>query len=212
MSLAENLPALAKLAKGVLPDWKSIFDETSPSGRFHVEGSKTGTKDGRRTFASGLTKVLWFAGAHTLPMFDSNTSEAVGARGRDKAAQAIDFYKKLEEDDWSVEQAVDVISEAAATVKLDWDFFPERFLDKLLFVKSLMNKEGFESRFLFAASMNRTAYLSTLQRAEAVNLNLLADRLSQKVTCLPKNWALNPCPPNSPSSPSPVSYRSCNPC
>ncbi len=164
-ALRQQLPKIAELHLQNPKDWKKIFDSTVPKAKanaaahFSIEGSKT-KGDASRAFVSGLTKVLWFAGTHDMPMFDSLTCRAVRAKGKTQADKAVHFYEVLEKD-WMYRELFVVLQKLASTATAGWCFFPERFIDKLLLIKGLPEGD-FEKRFLMGSAARRESYLNSL--------------------------------------------------
>ncbi len=169
--LLDQLPNIAKLHKKTPQDWKSIFQVTADikgPEPFFIQGSQTKQKTSRR-FVSGLTKVLWFAGAHQMPMFDSLTCNAVKPRGTSTTEKAIGFYQDLHTK-WDYGSAFNRLEAVGKAHMTNWHFAPERFIDKLLLIKGL-TKQNFENSFLMGKHDRRINYLELLSETSRNELN-----------------------------------------
>jgi hypothetical protein len=161
--LRERLPHVIQLCRNHFNDVDVMFKELLRLGNIGSATRKevsAADEAVSRLFVSGFTKVLWFGGAHSLPMFDSFTHKAIGIGGGNSIAKATLFYERLN-DTWKyaeVHSKLDAVKNI-----LSWDFFAERFIDKILLfhgaslyknAKPMMASEHAKNAYLCALSEN----------------------------------------------------------
>jgi len=180
-NLYQKLPKIAECHRLSPHDWKTIFQLTSEKSiktedrDLYIEGSPLTNRE-PRAFVSGLTKVLWFAGSHEMPMFDRFTCNAVRPAGDTQAAKAADYFTKLIKY-WGYQEVYDKINLSKINLELSWCFFPERFLDKILFLKGL-DRAGFADHALMGTQARRDIYLQSLSEVSREELKALCSSIS----------------------------------
>jgi hypothetical protein len=193
LQLMKSLPRISETHKKAPKDWESIFQVTNDccNHDLYIEGSQTRPKEGRpRVFISGLTKVLWFAGTHRMPMFDTLTCKAVRPSGRTGAEKAANFYKLLD-DVWEYGCIFDRLENVRKSSKPSWCFFPERFIDKLLLFKGRKPED-----FLMGSDSRRNSYLSALKKPAREELEAMVPKLCEALECTHFYKNILKCPPN----------------
>ena len=151
-SLLRSMRTLAKALRS--SGWDHVLDLTIPATaqgqipRYFIEGSFTNkAKSKLRTPVSAITKVLWFAGGHDLPMFDKWTRAAVKARGASLREECSAFYKTLSTV-WCADEA-SKRTQAIFERELPANVFGNggRYLDKLLMSHTQEAQGGLSDRF-----------------------------------------------------------------
>jgi hypothetical protein len=159
--------------------WEKVFRAVGESSNdLYVKGSKNKKTGIDRAFVSGLTKVLWFRGAHRMPMFDSYTRKTVGARNGNTADAAVEFYRLLKKE-WEYDDAWSTVEAAIKGAQLNWCFFPERFLDKILLLKGLGDE--LQSKSVVGTQEQRKRFLGTLQKEQAEGLLCAKDAIVKEL-------------------------------
>ncbi len=177
INLLKHLPTIAAIHRKEPTNWMGSFNLIGTKGAvgtkdFYIPGSKT--KAGEpRAFISGITKVLWFAGSHTAPMFDAYTCDAIRPKGKSQAEKAVNFYAELY-GTWGLLEASMKLEKVAKASGMSWSFFPERFIDNVLLIKGFGNKQ---EKFLMGGADRRTAYLENLCQTTRDELGDLASPL-----------------------------------
>lgn len=194
--LREQLQSIAKVYKEAPGEWERIFEltcvaQSKSKNPFYIKGSDS-RPNSPRCFVSGLTKVLWFADAHKLPMFDTFTSSVVKCSGNTQAQRAANFYRKLE-DVWKYSQVFSALENVKKNQKISWCFFPERLLDKLLLIKGVRKKNTLDERFLLGSANRRSIYIETLGRPLGEELRGLVEPICQALDATAFNNQLSEC-------------------
>lgn len=193
-ALQDQLPEIANQHRKQPHDWEAIFAMTgNRTCGLYIEGSAA-NGGAPRSFVSGLTKVLWFADSHKMPMFDSLTCASVGAQGKTQSEKAISFYKLLR-DKWGYDEVFERLSKLKKDSPPSWGFFPERLIDKLLLFKGL-KPNAMENRVLLGSENRRKVYLDLVGPSLAKELHGLLEeicdtlestRFNQRLSVLARN-------------------------
>jgi hypothetical protein len=171
--LRQALPDVIQRCRERFNDVDFMFKELRCLGNIGSatkKGASAADQATSRLFVSGFTKVLWFGRAHSMPMYDSFTHKAVGIGRGNSIAQATLFYSRLN-DTWQygdVHSKLDVVKN-----NLSWDFFAERFIDKILLFHGVLKSDN--ARPMMAAEHAKKAYLSAMAQNDRNEITLAAE-------------------------------------
>ena len=119
--------------------WAVAFERTSLWGQ-PMNGSNR-----YKSFASGLTKALWFSGGHRSPLFDIFTCRALRIAQHDRASQAKAFYQ-IHEDHEFEELRKQLQLHLDSSCK-GWEPIAERLIDKALLIRGVEATKYSATRF-----------------------------------------------------------------
>ena len=132
-----NLPKISKNLQrdlsgqlSALASWENAFQETANWGHSLNDDTQR-----HKSFASGLTKALWFSGGHKAPMFDVFTCRALRIGSKERRLQVKEFYQKHEE--YQFEELRKKIQHRLSSHCVGWEPFAERLIDKALLIRGV---------------------------------------------------------------------------